>query len=121
LRIPAAAALLLALAALPYANSLDNGFVRDDHQQLVMNSALRPDSRFRRLFEPKIWGLNLNYWVKLLAPIHLNAYYIFSAVMPLHDLRAIAAMPFLIAPTGGIPYRVRRAPMAAFAVGCASP
>ena len=123
LRIPAAAALLLALAALPYAKSLDNGFVRDDHQQLVMNSALRPDSRFRRLFEPKIWGLNLllNYWVKLLAPIHLNAYYIFSAVMPFHDLRAIAAMLFLIASTGGIPYRVRRAPMAAFAVGCASP
>jgi protein O-mannosyl-transferase len=56
LRIPAAAGLLLALAALPYANSLDNGFVWDDHQQVVMNSALRPDSPFRHLFEPKIWG-----------------------------------------------------------------
>jgi len=56
LRIPAAAALLLALAALPYANSLENGFVWDDHQQVVMNSALRPDSPFRHLFEAKIWG-----------------------------------------------------------------
>src|SRR5215470_1255301 len=56
LRIPAASALLLALVALPYANSLDNGFVSDDHQQVVMNSALRPDSPFRHLFQPKIWG-----------------------------------------------------------------
>lgn len=331
LRIPAAAALLLALAALPYANSLDNGFVWDDHQQVVMNSALRPDSPFRHLFEPKVWGfrrqgirqptnyyrplqmvayrltadrfgfdprafhavnltfhmfavllafalsrkltnrtglsfaaaalfavhpvhseavdwiaalpdigcavffllgillfgltrkdlshpqqieqprgtrlmllaascaafaaallwkesaivfplivmawllylgdagtfarrlrealklslpfwailgayfflrlrvlgfiaarsrnwiltsvelvlttlnLLLNYWLKLLAPIHLNAYYVFSPVMPLHDLRAIAAILFLIAAAGGILYGARRAPLAAFA------
>src|ERR1700756_5751276 len=54
--IPAAAGLLLALAALPYANSLDNGFVWDDHQQVVMNFALRPDSPFRHFFAPKIWG-----------------------------------------------------------------
>jgi protein O-mannosyl-transferase len=59
LRIPAAAALLLVLAVLPYANSLDNGFVWDDHQQVVMNSALRPDSPFRHLFQVKIWGFAL--------------------------------------------------------------
>lgn len=60
-------------------------------------------------------NLLVNYWLKLLAPIHLNAYYVFSPVMPLHDLRAIAAILFLIAAAGGILYGARRAPLAAFA------
>lgn len=56
LRIGATSVLLSALAILCYANSLENGFVWDDHQQLVMNSALRPGAPFGHLFAGNIWG-----------------------------------------------------------------
>jgi protein O-mannosyl-transferase len=44
------------LAVVPYLNSLDNGFVWDDHQQVVMNPALAPDVAFSRVFAANAWG-----------------------------------------------------------------
>jgi Flp pilus assembly protein TadD len=60
-------------------------------------------------------NLFLNYWLKLFAPIHLNAYYVFSPVQKLEDPRAIAAILFLLAAVVGILYITRRTPLAAFA------
>jgi protein O-mannosyl-transferase len=55
------------------------------------------------------------YWRKLLAPVHLNAYYIFVPVRTLQDPRAIAGILFLILAAGAIAYGLRRAPLASFA------
>jgi protein O-mannosyl-transferase len=51
-----AAALLCILAIAAYANSISNGFVWDDHEQVVMNSSLRPGAPFLDLVAPNIWG-----------------------------------------------------------------
>lgn len=51
-----ACALLCILTLIPYANSLSNGFVWDDHEQVAMNSSLRPDAPLLNLVEPNIWG-----------------------------------------------------------------
>jgi len=55
------------------------------------------------------------YCWKLLAPVHLNAYYVFVPVRTLRDPRAIAAILFLILAAGAIVYGLRRAPLASFA------
>lgn len=49
-------ALLCILAIAAYANSISNGFVWDDHQQVVMNASLRPGAPFLDLLTPNIWG-----------------------------------------------------------------
>ncbi|MGA9567130.1 MAG: hypothetical protein WBS19_16525, partial [Candidatus Korobacteraceae bacterium] len=51
-----AGCLLLALSILPYVNSLRNGFVWDDHQQIVMNPDLRPGADWSHLFSAGVWG-----------------------------------------------------------------
>ncbi len=43
-----AAALLCVLAIVAYANSIRNGFVWDDHEQVVMNAGLRPGAPWLR-------------------------------------------------------------------------
>jgi tetratricopeptide (TPR) repeat protein len=49
-RIALACAALIALVAIAYANSLGNGFVWDDHQQIVMNPAVKADAPLTLLF-----------------------------------------------------------------------
>jgi protein O-mannosyl-transferase len=68
-------------------------------------------------FEFGLNALNLisAYCWKLLAPIHLNAYYVFVPVRTLEDPRAITAILFLILAAGGIVYGLRRAPLTSFA------
>jgi protein O-mannosyl-transferase len=51
-----AAGVLCILAVATYANSIRNGFVWDDHEQVVMNASLREDAPFRELVTPNIWG-----------------------------------------------------------------
>jgi protein O-mannosyl-transferase len=51
-----AGCVLLLLSTLPYLNSLPNGFVWDDHQQMVMNPDLRPGADLSRLFSAGVWG-----------------------------------------------------------------
>lgn len=58
--------------------------------------------------------LVLGYWLKLIVPIHLNAYYVFSPVRAFQDPRAIEAILFLVLAAGTIMYGMRRAPLAAF-------
>jgi hypothetical protein len=52
----ALATLLCILAITAYANSTSNGFVWDDHEQVVMNASLRPGAPFLDLVTPNIWG-----------------------------------------------------------------
>jgi Flp pilus assembly protein TadD len=58
--------------------------------------------------------LIMEYCWKLLAPVGLNAYYLFVPVRTLEDPRAIAAILFLILAAGAILYGLRRAPLASF-------
>jgi protein O-mannosyl-transferase len=69
-------------------------------------------------FEFGLTALNLifEYWWKLLAPVALNAYYLFVPVRTLEDPRAIAAILFLILAAGAVLYGFRRAPMVSFAM-----
>jgi protein O-mannosyl-transferase len=60
-------------------------------------------------------NLILKYWWKLLAPVGLNAYYLFVPVRTLRDPRAIVAILFLILAAAAIVYGLRRAPLASFA------
>jgi len=50
------AALLCILAIAAYANTISNGFVWDDHEQVVMNSSLQPGTPFLHLLAAHIWG-----------------------------------------------------------------
>src|SRR5205085_7224844 len=59
--------------------------------------------------------LILQYWGKLLLPLRLNAYYVFTPVRTLQDPRAIAAILFLILAVSLLVYGLRRAPLASFA------
>lgn len=51
-----AAALLCVLSITAYANSISNGFVWDDHEQVVMNPSLRPGAPLLHLAAANIWG-----------------------------------------------------------------
>jgi len=68
-------------------------------------------------FEFGLTALNLMsaYWWKLIAPIRLNAYYVFVPVRTLQDPRALTAILFLILAAVAIVYGLRRAPLASFA------
>ncbi len=68
-------------------------------------------------FEFSLAALNLisAYCWKLLAPIHLNAYYVFVPVRTLQDPRAITSILLMILAAGTIVYGLRRAPLASFA------
>jgi Flp pilus assembly protein TadD len=68
-------------------------------------------------FEFGLTALNLMsaYCWKLIAPIHLNAYYVFVPVRTLRDPRALTAILFLILAAVAIVYGLRRAPLTSFA------
>jgi hypothetical protein len=55
------------------------------------------------------------YWWKLIVPVHLNAYYVFSPVRSVLDTRAISGIFFAALFCAAIWYALRRAPLAAFA------
>jgi tetratricopeptide (TPR) repeat protein len=55
------------------------------------------------------------YCWKLIAPIHLNAYYVFVPVRTLRDPHALTAILFLILAAVAIVYGLRRAPLSSFA------
>lgn len=87
--------------------------------------------RFRMLgaltTRQRIWGLTnfqvgLNifhlfaqYWWKLIAPLHLNAYYVFSPVRSIADPRAIVGILFVALACVATCYALSRAPLIAFA------
>jgi|HubBroStandDraft_6_1064221.scaffolds.fasta_scaffold01944_3 tetratricopeptide (TPR) repeat protein len=56
MRIALAVAALSALVLIAYSSSLNNGFVWDDNQQIVMNPDLRPDAPWSHLFSADVWG-----------------------------------------------------------------
>jgi protein O-mannosyl-transferase len=58
LRAVASIAALLFLVALSYSNSLQNGFTWDDHQQIEMNSGLRPGFPLAGLFFSDVWSFS---------------------------------------------------------------
>ena len=55
------------------------------------------------------------YWLKLIAPIHLNAYYVFSPVRSILDKRAMSSILLVSLTSFAIWYGLRRASLAAFA------
>lgn len=59
--------------------------------------------------------LLMKYWWKLIAPIPLNAYYVFSPVISFGSARAIAALAFLLLSTTAIVYWARRNTLLSFA------
>jgi protein O-mannosyl-transferase len=54
LHLALAACILVALTFIAYYNSLANGFVWDDHQQIVMNPTLRPAAPLTQIFSSDI-------------------------------------------------------------------
>lgn len=56
LRVVIAAALLCVLAMGVYANSIGNGFVWDDHKQIVMNKHMQAGASLGPLFSAPDWG-----------------------------------------------------------------
>jgi Flp pilus assembly protein TadD len=77
------AGLLCILAIVAYANTSNNGFVWDDHEQVVMNASLRPGASLLDLFAPNNWGLtrtgvreHSNYY----RPLQMVTYRITAAV-----------------------------------------
>jgi Flp pilus assembly protein TadD len=89
-----ASVLLCVLAITAYSNGISNGFVWDDHQQVVMNSSLRPGAPLLRLIERNNWGLaragvqeQINYY----RPLQMMTYRLTAEVFGL-DARAFHAV-----------------------------
>jgi protein O-mannosyl-transferase len=59
--------------------------------------------------------LMMLYWWKLLVPVHLNAYYVFSPVRSILGTQAISGICFAVLSSVAIWYAMRHAPMTAFA------
>ena len=55
------------------------------------------------------------YWGKLIAPVLLNAYYVFFPVRSISDIRALSGILFAVLACIALWYGIRRAPLAAFA------
>ena len=55
------------------------------------------------------------YWLKLLKPFPLNAYYQFHPIRSILDVSALASVFFVVCVIGGVAYLVRRAPLGGFA------
>jgi tetratricopeptide (TPR) repeat protein len=58
--------------------------------------------------------LMASYWWKLLVPVKLNAYHVFSPTRSLLDARAVAGILFVAMACGLIVYATRRKPLVAF-------
>jgi len=81
----AAMAGLLAAAALPFLNALGNGFVYDDHFQILLNPYLRSFHYLRTIFTTSVWsflgGANgvTNYYRPLMMFGYLVCFQLFGA------------------------------------------
>ena len=58
--------------------------------------------------------LMMAYWWKLLVPVPLNAYHVFSPVTSIFDLRAVAGVLFVVLACALVVYAARRIPLASF-------
>jgi len=54
------------------------------------------------------------YWWKLIAPVELNAYYVFNPVRSVFEPRAVVGIVFAVVAGAAVWYGFRRAPLAAF-------
>ena len=75
----AAMAVLSALTALTYANSISNGLVWDDNQQIVMNPDLRPDVPVARLFRGDVWSFRSEGGHNYYRPLQMLTYRLIAA------------------------------------------
>jgi protein O-mannosyl-transferase len=85
---------LCVLAITAYSNGISNGFVWDDHEQVVMNASLRPDTPLLRLAGANHWGLarggvqqQINYY----RPLQMATYRLTAEVFGF-DARAFHAV-----------------------------
>jgi len=78
-------AALLLTAALPYLNALGNGFVYDDHQQVLLNPYLRSFHYLRPIFTTSVWSFLggaagvTNYYRPLMTFAYLLWFQLFGA------------------------------------------
>ena len=93
-----ASAFLCVLAITSYGNAIGNGFVWDDHEQVVMNSSLRPGAPLLQLFRANLWSLTRvgvreqsNYY----RPLQMVTYRITAEVFGF-DARAFHAVNFAL-------------------------
>jgi len=78
-------ALLLALAALPYLNSLHNRFVYDDNTQVVNNPYLQNFHHLKEIFTTPVWsflggGYPRNYYRPLMSFAYLLCYQLYGPI-----------------------------------------
>ena len=60
-------------------------------------------------------NLIMRYCAKLVAPFHLNAYYVFSPITSISNMRAVIAMAFLVLMIAALAWMFHRAPLETFA------
>jgi Tfp pilus assembly protein PilF len=74
--------ILLALAVLPYANTLNNSFVHDDTAQVVENPYLRDASHLGQIFTSSVWSFTgntrSNYYRPMMTLGYLLCYLVFG-------------------------------------------
>ena len=91
IKLAGAAALLCVLAIVPYANSLSNGFVWDDHEQVLMNSSLRPGVPFLHLAAANVLGTRARVRINYYRPLQMVTYRLTAEVFGF-DARAFHAV-----------------------------
>jgi len=76
--------ILVALAALPYLNSLHNGFVYDDFAQVVVNPYIRNFHHLREIFTSSVWSFmgdfrgSTNYYRPVMSLGYVISYQLFG-------------------------------------------
>jgi tetratricopeptide (TPR) repeat protein len=91
--------ILLAVAVLPYANSLRNSFVYDDYDQVLMNPYVRNFHHLREIFTTSVWSFmgdfrrSTNYYRPMMSLGYLFCYQLFGPnALPFHAVNLLGNM-----------------------------
>ncbi len=116
--------ILVALALLPYLNSLRNSFVYDDFDQVLVNPYLRNFHHLREIFTSSVWSFmgdfrgSTNYYRPVMSLGYLFCYQLFGPRAPGFHLASLLANVGVVLLVFFVTLRMFRSSTVALVAGC---
>jgi 4-amino-4-deoxy-L-arabinose transferase-like glycosyltransferase len=116
--------ILVALALLPYLNSLRNSFVYDDFDQVLVNPYLRNFHHLREIFTSSVWSFmgdfrgSTNYYRPVMSLGYLFCYQLFGPRAPGFHLASLLANLGVVLLVFLVTLRMFRSPTVPLVAGC---
>jgi len=116
--------ILVALALLPYLNSLRNSFVYDDFDQVLVNPYLRNFHHLREIFTSSVWSFlgdfrgSTNYYRPVMSLGYLFCYQLFGPRAPGFHLASLLANVGVVLLVFFVTLRMFRSASVALVAGC---